>query len=204
MNNHTRRFTYLTLFVTIEIVLAIVPFLGYVPLGFINATTLHIPVILAALLLGKKEGMIVGLVFGLSSLIKNTTTPNATSFLFSPFFSLAGVNGNFGSILIALVPRIMIALVAAVLFKILIKKINENLSVAIAAFVASFANTALVMAGAYFIFGEAYANAVGIPMAGLGAFIMTVVFTNGIAESLIAAVICPIVYKATKRLVRKV
>ena len=204
MNNKTRRFTYLTLFVTIEIVLAVVPFLGYVPLGFINATTLHIPVILAALMLGKKEGMIVGAVFGLSSLIKNTMTPNATSFLFSPFFAIGGVNGNFGSLIIALLPRILIGLIAVVVFKLLSKKLNENLSAIIASFVASFINTSLVMAGAYFIFGDIYANAVGVPMASLGTFIMTVVFTSGLAESVLAAIVCPIVYKATKRLIRKV
>ena len=204
MNNRTRRFTYLTLLVTIEIVLATVPFLGYIPLGFVNATTLHIPVILAALLLGYKEGMVVGLVFGLSSIIKNTMTPNATSFLFSPFFSIGGVEGNFASILISIVPRVMIAVVTAFVFKVLSKKIKENKAAIIASFMGSFVNTILVMSGAYFIFGESYANAVGVPFKGLVTFIITVVFTSGLSESIIAAIICPFVYKATKRLVRKV
>ena len=203
MNNKTRRFTYLTLFVTIEIVLSVVPFLGYIPLGFINATTLHIPVILAAIILGKQEGAIVGGVFGLTSLIKNTMTPNATSFLFSPFFSVAGVNGNFGSLVIAILPRILMGFIAGLLFEILAKKMKANQSAAIASFLGSFINTILVMAGAYFFFKEAYANAVGVAISSLGTFILTVVFTNGLVESILAAIICPFVYKATKRSIRK-
>ena len=62
--NKMKRITYLTLLITIEIVLASVPFLGYIPLGFVNATTLHLPVIVAGMILGKKEGAIVGFVFG--------------------------------------------------------------------------------------------------------------------------------------------
>ena len=36
------------------IVMSSVPFLGYIPLGVINATIIHIPVIIGAILLGPK------------------------------------------------------------------------------------------------------------------------------------------------------
>ena len=68
----------------IIVIMAFVPFLGYIPLGFMNAATLHIPVIIGAILLGPKYGAFLGLTFGLTSLWKNTFMPNPTSFVFSP------------------------------------------------------------------------------------------------------------------------
>ena len=43
-----RRLILLALFAAIIIVMANIPFLGYIPLGFMNATTVHIPVIIGA------------------------------------------------------------------------------------------------------------------------------------------------------------
>ena len=67
------------------IAMSSVPFLGYIPLGVINATIIHIPVIIGAILLGPKYGAFLGLVFGMTSMVKNTFSPNLTSFVFSPF-----------------------------------------------------------------------------------------------------------------------
>ena len=40
------RMVYVALFTAIIIAMSTIPFLGYIPLGVIRATTLHIPVIL--------------------------------------------------------------------------------------------------------------------------------------------------------------
>lgn len=40
------------IFTAIIITMSVVPFLGYIPLGFMNATIIHVPVIVGALLLG--------------------------------------------------------------------------------------------------------------------------------------------------------
>ena len=77
------------LFAALIILMAMVPFLGYIPLGFTRATIIHIPVILGALVLGPKKGAFLGLIFGLTSLINNTMNPTVTSFVFSPFYSLS-------------------------------------------------------------------------------------------------------------------
>ena len=55
----TKSLTYLALFMAIEAVLVMVPFLGFIPIGPLRATTLHIPVIIAAIVLGTKEGCLV-------------------------------------------------------------------------------------------------------------------------------------------------
>ena len=51
---------------------AFTPF-GYIPLGFMNATIIHVPVIIGAIILGPKYGGFLGLVFGITSLWKIRT-----------------------------------------------------------------------------------------------------------------------------------
>lgn len=202
MKHNTRRLTLLTLFVSIEIVIAVIPFLGYIPLGVINATTLHIPVIIAGILLGKKEGSIVGFVFGLTSLVKNTLQPTLTSFAFTPFITVGDVSGGWQSLFIALVPRILIGFLAGWLFELLHKKMKETGAIALSAIVASLANTILVLGSIYFLFGVDYANALNVAYNTLFSFIMGIVTTSGIAEAIIAAIISVVICKAGKKAIR--
>ena len=64
----TRYLTSVALMAAIVILLANTP-LGMIQLPIIKATTVHIPVILGAILLGPGAGAILGAVFGLCSLI---------------------------------------------------------------------------------------------------------------------------------------
>ena len=82
----TQYMTSMALFLAIEIILVVTP-LGYIPIGPLNATTMHIPVIIAGIVLGKKAGAELGFVFGLTSLIKATIQPGITSFCFSALLS---------------------------------------------------------------------------------------------------------------------
>ena len=61
------------IFTAIIIAMSVVPFLGYIPLGFMNATIIHVPVIIGAIILGPKYGAYLGLVFGVTSLVKATS-----------------------------------------------------------------------------------------------------------------------------------
>ena len=91
------------MFVAIILAMSFVPYLGYIPLGFMNATIIHIPVIIGAILLGPARGAFLGGIFGLTSMINNTFNPNLTSFVFfSRFTSLGNVHGNFKSLMILL------------------------------------------------------------------------------------------------------
>lgn len=72
----------------ITIVLGLTP-LGLIPLGIINATTMHIPVIIAAIVEGPLVGALVGLIFGISSLANALIRPNPISFVFyNPLISI--------------------------------------------------------------------------------------------------------------------
>ena len=68
------------------VLLAFVPYIGYIklPILAIQATTIHIPVIIGSVVLGPKKGAFLGGLFGLTSLINNTTQPGITAFCFSP------------------------------------------------------------------------------------------------------------------------
>ncbi len=81
----TKELVQLSLFVAIIVLMAVVPFLGYIPLGFTRATIIHIPVIIGSIILGPKYGAFLGFIFGLTSLVNNTFNPTVTSFVFTPF-----------------------------------------------------------------------------------------------------------------------
>lgn len=199
-----KRFTMLALFIAIEIVMALIPFLGYIPIGAINATTLHIPVIIAGILLGKKEGAILGFVFGLTSMLKNTFEPTATSFVFSPFISIGGINGGWQSLLIALIPRILIGYSSGLIYEYLRvkkQKLKDSTVMIIAALSGSIINTILVMSGIYLFFGHAYAAAINVSYDVIITFIMGIIATNGIVEAIVAAIISLAICKAGKKII---
>ena len=62
-NEKTYELVLTALFTAIIVIMAFTP-LGYIPLVVINATVIHIPVILGALFLGPKKGAFLGFVFG--------------------------------------------------------------------------------------------------------------------------------------------
>ena len=70
----TRWMVSVALMSAIVIVLANTP-LGMIHLPIVKATTVHIPVIIGAILLGPSAGAILGFVFGVCSLISNTMAP---------------------------------------------------------------------------------------------------------------------------------
>ena len=196
------RMTILAMFICIECVLMFTP-LGYVPIGPVRATTLHIPVILAGFLLGKKEGLIIGTVFGVSSVIMNTLTPTITSFVFTPFYSLGEFSGNMGSLVIALVPRMVLGYGSGLLSEWFVKKKQKNGFVYIMIAVGmTLLHTVLVLGGIYVFFGELYAASRGITFDALFGLLCSIVLTNGIIEAVLAAIVCSSVALAVNKVRR--
>lgn len=186
-----RLLAQMALLVALELVLAFTP-LGYIPLGFMNATTMHIPVILGACLLGPKMGGVLGAVFGVTSVIRATVTPNLTSFVFTPFYSFSPeFSGNWTSLIVAIVPRVLIGVIAGLAFQFIMRVSHGKQAVAlpVAGFIGSMVNTIGVMGLIYLLFGEQYAAAGGQSFDLLLKVIMGVVCINGVPEALIAAVL---------------
>ena len=183
---NTRNLTLFALFLALEVMLAMTP-LGIVRLGVIGATTLHIPVIVAAVLLGRGAGAGLGLVFGLCSVINATLNPTPTAFVFSPFVEFAGVSGGIRSLIVAIVPRVLVGFLAGLCYEGLKKK---SFAIAVAAVVGTLTNTVLVLGGIYVFFGHAYAQALEVAYEALIGMILTIVATNGVAEIALAVLVC--------------
>ena len=206
LKTHTRTYdlTILALFASIILLFAFVPGLGYIPLGFTRATTLHIPVIIGSIVLGPKKGGLLGAVFGLTSLVNNTMFPTVTSFVFSPFYSVGGMSGNALSLVICFVPRILTGVVPYFVYKLIMRlsKTNskEKAALVTAGFLGSMTNTLLVMNMIYLFFGETYAQATNrVPQLLYGA-ILSVIGINGIPEAVVAAILVTAVVLALNRL----
>ncbi len=195
-NQKTLELVQVALFTAIIFVLAMVPGLGYIPLGVVRATTIHIPVIIGSLILGPKKGAVLGGMFGLTSLINNTISPTVTSFVFSPILGMemGGVKGAVMSAIICFVPRILIGVVPYFVYK-GIRKIMKNgkasmtTALAAAGVAGSLTNTLLVMNMIYIFFGGQYAAARGIQYEALYGSILAIIGTNGVPEAIVAAIL---------------
>lgn len=101
----TRQIVVIGLLGAITVVLGLTP-LGFIPIGPLNATTMHIPVLIAAFIEGPVVGGFVGLIFGLSSLFSAITRPTPISFVFyNP--------------LISILPRIALGIISYYIYKFL-------------------------------------------------------------------------------------
>ena len=192
----------LSILLAVEILLFLTP-LGYIRLGIFNITTLHIPVLLAALSLGTKASIAVGLLFGFISVWNATFFPNLTSFVFSPFIEVGGIQGNGYSLMIAFLPRILLGVTCAWSYQLLSKYLHgTKLRILIATAIGSLTHTFLVLILIYIFFANAYANAIQIPHNTLLASFLGILFTNGIAEVVLACIIslytCPLLSRIKK------
>ena len=191
------------LMAAIVIVLANTP-LGMIQLPIIKATTVHIPVIIGAILLGPSAGAILGAVFGICSLISNTMAPTLLSFAFSPFMSTTGIPGALKAIWISAGCRILIGVAAGWLWILLAKlNINQIIALPIVGFAGSMVNTVTVMGSIYFLFAQQYADAREVAVSAVWGLIMGTVTASGIPEAIAAAILVLAIGKVLLGVFRK-
>lgn len=139
----------------------------------IKPTLVHIPVIVASIIYGPRIGAILGALMGVISIITNTIIQiPLSSYLFSPFVE----NGNFASLIVALVPRILIGLTPYYVYKLFSNKVGLIMAGAIG----SLTNTIFVLSAIFFFFSSAYDDNITKMLA-------SVLSGNSIAEMLIAS-----------------
>lgn len=178
--------------------------IGFIPLPVIKATTMHIPVILGAILLGPSAGAVLGAVFGLCSIWVNTTSPGLLAFAFSPFMTNEGLVGVLKSLWIALGCRILFGLIAGWLWRLIqcwVKK--DYISLPITAAVATICHTLLVMGSIYVLLAQQYAAAKNVAITAVFGLIMGTVTAAGIPEAIAAAVLVTVVGKALLHLLAR-
>lgn len=181
--------------VTVALMMAVVILLANTPLGLIQlpvikATTVHIPVIVGAIVLGPLAGGILGATFGVCSMINNTLSPALLSFAFSPFLSTTGIFGAVKALWISIGCRILLGVAAGWMW-ILLKKLGANQNIALVAvgFAASIFHTIVVMGSIFVLLAAQYARAREVAESAVFGLIMGTVAASGIPEAIAAAVL---------------
>ncbi len=158
------------------IVMTVVPYTGYINYGLVEITTLHIVVAVGAVMLGWQYGAVLGLVWGVTCVLRALTNP-----LWAPF-----VNP-----LVSLVPRVIVGIVAGLTAQGLRKlRLRSGLVAALAAAAATLTNTVLVLS-ALKLFS---AVLTGMPL--LGTIYGTLVGVNGSIELVAAVLLVPAIVAA--------
>lgn len=184
------------LMIAVVILLANTP-LGMIQLPIIKATTVHIPVIIGAILLGPAAGAILGAVFGICSMLSNTYAPTLLSFAFSPFMSTTGLTGAVKALWISVGCRILIGVVAGWLWIALKKmKCPRLLGYGLCGFVGSMTNTVMVMGSIYFLLAQQYAEAKEVAVTAVFGLVMGTVTASGIPEAVCATILVALITKA--------
>ncbi|MBO7710471.1 MAG: ECF transporter S component [Lachnospiraceae bacterium] len=195
----TRYMVTLALMAAIVILLANTP-LGMIQLPVIKATTVHIPVIIGAVLLGPAAGAFLGGVFGICSMISNTQAPTLLSFAFSPFLSTTGFAGVVKALWISIGCRIMIGVVAGWAWRGFKKlRIPGPIALAATGFIGSMTNTVLVMGSIFLLFARQYAEVKNVGMEAVFGLIMATVTGAGVPEAIAAAVLVGVITTAILR-----
>ena len=156
--------------------------LGLIPLGpAASITILHVPIILAACLIGLPSALFTGAVFGIMSLVQAAMSPSG---VLDPLF----VNP-----LVSVLPRMLVGLIAWALWVAFnkIPKLPKTVSAGITAFLSTVCHTLLVIGSLYLFQGAATREGMG----GMGYFaVIGVLAPQAALEAVAATIICVAVY----------
>lgn len=173
---NTRKLVQAGVLTALIIVMTVTPYTGYIYYGLVEITTLHIVVAIGAVLLGWRYGAYLGLVWGVTCVLRALTNP-----LWAPF-----VNP-----MVSVVPRILVGAVAGAMASFLRShKCRPYIVASVSAAVATITNTILVLS-ALKLFS---AVLTGAPL--LGTIYATLIGVNGVIELVAAVVITPAVIVA--------
>ncbi len=177
---------------------AYIPMIGYIRIfpAWPAISTIHLTVILGGVLLGVRGGAGLGALWGCISLIKAYTdaTDPVTILLFR-------------NPLIAILPRIMVGVVAALIFNHIAKThqrdVVATIKMACAGVVGALTNTSLVIALTWVFFAH-NANAVvaGADASNLGWLLIAALAINAVAEALMAGILVPLLGQVLMRFKR--
>lgn len=187
--NDVFQLTLISMIVALLIIQTFIPVFGYIPLGPIDVTIVHITVILSAVLFGPKFGTIIGAIWGSLSMLRAFMQPTP--------FNIVLLNP-----LISVLPRLLVGLISAILFKLLKDKMSKTVAYTVTGAIGSLSNTILVLGSIYLFASEAYANALGIPESALLGALGSIVVTNGVIEVIAAIVILPILAIAMEKFLK--
>lgn len=168
----TKEIALTGVFAGLILLMAFVPMLGYIQIGLVSLTIIHIPVLIGGAAGGKRVSIYLGTAFGLSSLLIALIRPALPSdFIFQ-------------NPLVSVLPRVLFGYVAFLFYDLFHKLIKNNFAATAVSFIlATIAHTTFVLI-AFYIFGVE-----NPALSGIFSFIWGILLTNGFFEALIAGVI---------------
>lgn len=184
--------TLTAMFCALIIALTFIPYTGYITYGLLSITTIHVVVILGAVMLGPLRGAVLGGVWGVTCLIYAMMNGTADAAIFlDPRISV--------------IPRILVGFAAGwyyrgfnKLFSKLRREVNSALAAILTAVLGTLTNTALVLS-AISLFGTGVATLGST----LTAIIQAALALNGIVETLLAVVLVPAISLPLFRLMKR-
>ncbi|MBP2636877.1 MAG: panT [Firmicutes bacterium] len=179
-----RQITVVGMLSAISIMLGLSGF-GFIPLPTAKATIMQIPVIIGALLEGPLVGAMIGLIFGLFSIVQNLTSPTILSF--------AIINP-----LVSVLPRVLIGITTYYAYKWTLGQ-REGVRIGVGAVVGSLTNTFGFLTMLYLLYAAEFAATRGIEMGTAAKVIYSIALVNGVPEAIIAAAISVPVVAAIKK-----
>ena len=186
------------------IIIALIIVMSFTMLGFItissgaSITLVHIPVLIGAIVLGKKYGAVLGLIFGLCSLILA--------------FMNVSTNAPFTNPIVSILPRVLFGFMISPIYNFIKKLIkNDIISTVLSLCLCTLIHTIIVLVPMYivwrtgFYFGVAdYTAAFGD---GTGTNLFTIIFgillANGLIEIALAGVVGTPIAMAMKVVLNK-
>ena len=177
----TKRLTAQTLLLAILILQDFIAALGNIPIGPLSLTTLQITVMIGAVVMGPNTGMLLGGTWGVITWLRAFFYPS------SPLAPLIFTNP-----IIAIVPRLLVGLVAGYLFLWLRKVMKQRWALTIVGAAGAMTNTLLVLGGiSLFAHTPAVAKGYHTDVAHLWTVLGTVLATNGLAEMVLSMILVP-------------
>jgi len=182
----------LAVLMAIVIMQNIVPFFGYIPLPGLSITTIHITVIIAAVVLGPRDGAIIGGIWGLIDWIRAFVAPTS---------ALAPI--VFTNPLVSIVPRVLIGLVAGWIFIWFSKRQRTTLGFTLAWIAGALTNTILVLGLIGLLYSHQAAGFYQVNLSKLMPYLLTVVASNGVPEAILAGILTPLIGTPLMRFKRR-
>ena len=192
-NEKIRMMTLDALFIAMMIVVFFLQFAFVLIFPAFSITILHIFVVIVALLGGYKRSWVLGLTFGILSLIMAYVAPKS---LLDPLFQ---------NPLVSVLPRLLFGLISGYLASLFINKVKDNkvqltIYSAIIAAISTLIHTVLVIGSIYIFYNDI---AVSELSPNFFEFIYLIITANGIIEISLAAIITPLVVTPLYKYSRK-
>lgn len=177
-NVSTKSISKIGILSALVIILSLSP-LGFIPIGAIRVTTVHIPIIIIALIEGPLVSLFVGMIFGLFSFCQHLLGVSSLSFMFiNPFVSV--------------LPRAMIGIVSYFSYQFMKKYTDNIFTVIVPSILGTLVNTFGVLFFAYIFCANQIYDVLKINPA---KFLIGIALSNGVAEIIASALLVPLIVK---------